>query len=254
MQFPTLDGPFLILAVTVLIAGIARGLSGFGTGLIVAPVAGALYGPKAAFAILVIIDSLPTIPVTIPALRIAIWREVLPTVIGLMLFIPAGVYVLTIADPVALRWFICVTILLCAAALWRGWRYTGERTPPKSFAVGGIAGLLSGIAQIPGPPVLVYWLASPLPATVIRANLLSLFFISELMSFATAWTSGLFQAPVVAIALAATPVYFLGLLTGWAAHGRTSDAHYRQITLFLIVLSALLALPWGDIARTLGAA
>ena len=53
MQLPSFDGPFVILAVTVLVAGIARGLSGFGTGLIVAPVAGALYGPKAAFVILV---------------------------------------------------------------------------------------------------------------------------------------------------------------------------------------------------------
>lgn len=252
MQLPSFDGMFLILAVTVLVAGFARGLSGFGTGLIVAPVAGALYGPKAAFVILVIIDSLPTIPVTIPALRIAVWRDVLPAVVGLMLFIPVGVYILTIADPVVLRWFICIAILLCAAALWRGWRYRGERTPPKSFGVGAMAGVLSGVAQIPGPPVLVYWLASPLPSAIIRANLLSLFFISELMSLATAWTSGLFEAPVVAIALAATPVYFVGLLAGWVAHGRTSDAHYRQITLSLVVLSALLALPWSDIASAAG--
>ncbi len=248
MDFPDIDVAFLALAATVLVAGVARGLSGFGTGMIVAPVAGALYGPKAAVAIIVIMDSLPTIPVTIPALRIATWREVLPAVIGLILLIPAGVWILTVADPLALRWLISFAILLCAVALWRGWRYNGERTPPKSFAVGAVAGVLSGIAQIPGPPVLVYWLSSPLPSAIIRANLLSLFFISEIMSVATAWASGLFVAPVVVIALGVTPVYFAGLLAGSAAYGRTNDAVYRRITLVLVFLSALLALPWSEIA------
>lgn len=253
MQFPSFDGPFLILALTVLVAGVARGLSGFGTGMIVSPVAAALYGPKAALAIVIIIDTLPTVPVTLPAFKIATWRDVLPAALGLMIFIPLGVYILTLADPVVLRWFICFAILLCAAALWRGWRYRGERTPPLSFAVGGLSGVLSGVAQIPGPPVLVYWLASPLPAAIVRANLLALFFISELMSIASAWSSGLFVSPVVAIGVAAAPVYFAGLLAGWAAHGRTSDALYRQITLSLVVLSALLALPWSDLARLVGA-
>lgn len=248
MDFPDIDAAFLALAATVLVAGVARGLSGFGTGMIVAPVAGALYGPKAALAIIVIMDSLPTIPVTIPALRIATWREVLPAVIGLMLLIPAGVWVLTIADPLALRWLISFAILLCAVALWRGWRYNGERTPPKSFAVGAVAGVLSGIAQIPGPPVLIYWLSSPLPSAIIRANLLSLFFISEIMSVATAWASGLFVAPFVVIALGVTPVYFAGLLAGSAAYGRTNDTVYRRITLVLVFISAVLALPWSEIA------
>jgi uncharacterized membrane protein YfcA len=251
MIFPNLDGPLLLLAVTIFVAGVARGLSGFGTGMIVVPVAGALYGPKAAVAILIIIDTLPAVPVTIPALRVATWKEVLPTVVGLILFIPLGVYILTIADPVALRWFICIAILFCAAALWRGWRYTGTRTPPKSFAVGGIAGILSGVAQIPAPPVLVYWLASPMPAAIVRANLLALFFISELMSLASAWTSGLFTPPVVGIGIAMAPVYFVALMAGWGAHSRTSDARYRQITLFLVILSAVLALPWGEIARAI---
>ncbi len=119
MDFPDIDVAFLALAATVLVAGVARGLSGFGTGMIVAPVAGALYGPKAALAIIVIMDSLPTIPVTVPALRIATWREVLPAVIGLILLIPAGVWILTVADPLALRWLISFTILLCAVALAR---------------------------------------------------------------------------------------------------------------------------------------
>lgn len=39
---PELDLSLALLTLTVLVAGVVRGLSGFGTGLIVAPIAGAL--------------------------------------------------------------------------------------------------------------------------------------------------------------------------------------------------------------------
>ena len=68
-DLPVPDAALAALLATVLLAGIARGLSGFGTGMIVAPVAGALYGPQVAIVIIVIMDSLPVLPVTLPALR-----------------------------------------------------------------------------------------------------------------------------------------------------------------------------------------
>lgn len=247
MELPTFDISLFLLMLTVLVAGVARGLAGFGTGMIVAPVAGAIYGPKAAVVIVVIMDLLPSIPVTIPAFRIAAWREVLPVLAGMTVFVPAGVWIVSHAPELPLRLVIAAAILLCAVALWRGWRYSGPRDVPKSFGVGAVAGVLSGLAQIPGPPVLAYWLASPLSAAVIRANLLTLFFLSTFITIVTLHFSGLFTAEATAIGAVVTPVYFAGVLTGWAFYGRTSDHRYRQITLGLVVLSAVLSLPWREL-------
>lgn len=131
--------------------------------------------------------------------------------------------------------------------MWRGWRYNGARTLPKSLGVGAVAGVLSGVAQIPGPPVLIYWLASPLPAAIVRANMLSLFFISTFLTICSLYFNDLFTAETVMLGLLMSPVYFAGTLTGWAFYSRTSDALYRQITLGLVVLSALLSLPWREL-------
>ena len=106
MNLPPLDLSMMTLLAVVLVAGVAKGLSGFGTGMIVAPVAGALYGPKAALVIVVIIDSLPSVPVTVPALRIARWQEVLPVTLGLFLLFPGGIWLLTHVDETVLRWMI----------------------------------------------------------------------------------------------------------------------------------------------------
>ena len=228
---------------TVVAAGVVRGLSGFGTGMIVAPVAAALYDPVTAVVLLVIIDSLPTLPLTIPVMKIARWREVVPILAGMALFIPVGVFILKNGDETALRWLICLAILACAVTLWSGWRYRGPRGLPVSFGIGGLAGVLAGIASIPGPPVIIYWLASGMPTAIVRANLLALFLLSELLSAANLWAADLFDRPRIMLGLFMIPVYMLGLFAGWRLYGTASDATYRRVAFILIVMAALVALP-----------
>lgn len=246
MPLPDFDLSLAILLGTVLVGGIARGMSGFGTGMIVVPVAAALYGPKAALVIVVLIDTLPIIPVTIPALKIARWREVLPVLAGLSLLLPVGIQILKWGDPTMLRWLICVAILLCATALVKGWRYAGPRTTVTSLLVGSVAGLLSGIASIPGPPVIIYWLASHLPRLIVRANLMALFFLTEALSIANIWVAGLFERQAVLLSIAAAGPYFVGLLIGSRLFGLANDKIYRRVTFVLIAAAALLALPAAD--------
>jgi uncharacterized protein len=242
-DLPELDAALSVLLATVLLAGIARGLSGFGTGMIVAPVASALYGPQVAIVIIVIIDSLPVLPVTLPALKHARWRQVLPVAAGLFVMLPVGIMILRSGDPVLLRWAISLAILACAAALWSGWTWRGPRNAAVAAGVGGLAGLLGGIASIPGPPVILYWLASGLPAALLRANLLTLFFLSEFLSIGNLWVAGLFEPAPVMLGIAAAPAYFVGLWLGARLYGLGSEETYRRVTFGLIAAAAVLALP-----------
>jgi uncharacterized membrane protein YfcA len=245
-QLPALDLPFAVLLSVILVAGAARGLSGFGTGMIVAPVAGAIYGPTAALALIVLIDSLPTIPVTVPALRIAQWREVLPVAFGLFLFFPAGVWILVNGDETVLRWAICAAILCCVLVLWRRWTWRGPRNPAVSVGVGGVAGVLSGVAGVPGPPVIAYWMSAALPAALVRANLLVLFFIGEFVSIGNLWIAGLFEREVVMRAIIAAPVYFMGITAGTLAFSAGGERLYRVATFGLILLAAIMSMPLFD--------
>lgn len=246
MEFPPFDIAMAILLAVALVAGVAKGLSGFGTGMIVAPIAGALYGPKAALAIVVLIDSLPAIPVALPALRIARWREVLPVATGLFLLFPVGIWILTNGNETALRWLICLSILACVGVLWSGWRYRGPRNILTSLGVGGVAGILSGVASIPGPPVIAYWMAAGLPALIVRANLLALFLLGEFVSIGNLWLAGLFERDVVMLGIIATPAYFAGIIGGWAMFAKGGEWLYRVVTFGLIVLAAVLSLPLFD--------
>lgn len=246
MTFPTLDLTLAVLVAVVFIAGIARGMSGFGSGMIVAPVAGAAYGPTAALVILLILDSLPTVPITIPAMRIAHWHEVLPAFVGLFLLYPLGVFILVHGDVTTLRWIIALAIFSSVGVLAAKYRYRGPRNLATSLGAGGVAGVLSGIAAIPGPPVIAYWMASDFPAAIVRANLLSFFALEAVISAIILGAAGLLEWSVVMIGIICAPFYFVGLTIGGRLFHRASESTYRLVTFALILLSAFLALPLFD--------
>ena len=76
----------LLVAVT-LIAGLARGFSGFGGALIFMPLASALVGPKIASIALLLADMVMTAPLLRPAFRSARRRDVFTMLIGALVVI-----------------------------------------------------------------------------------------------------------------------------------------------------------------------
>src|SRR5690606_9523086 len=135
---PEFNTAYILLLGVIFLAGIARGLSGFGSGMIIAPIAGAIYGPPAALTLLVLIDIVPSLPVTIPAFRIARWREIIPILFGMVVGLPLGIWILVTGDELFLRWLICLTILGCVVILWLRWTWRGPRNLAVSFGIGGV--------------------------------------------------------------------------------------------------------------------
>ena len=240
------DPAFQIVLIAVIIAGVARGFSGFGTGMIVAPVAAAMFSPQIALIILVVMDSWPAIVPTILARKKVQWSEVFPILIGFVVALPLGIAFIKFGDPVLLRWFISLVIFVSVTILWSGWQYRGPRNFPISASIGAMCGFLGGSTQIPGPPAIIYWMASKQGATVIRANILMLFFLTEFISMGGYYLGGLFTWQSALKGIAASPIFFLGILTGSKLFTLASEQTFRTITFLLIVCSALLSLPVLD--------
>ena len=240
------DPAYHLVLIVVIIAGLARGFSGFGTGMIVAPVAAALYSPQTALILLVVMDSWPSMVPAIQARAKVQWREVLPIIGGFVLALPLGIAFIKFADPVILRWFISITILVAVAILWSGWQYNGPRTSPVSVTVGTLCGFLGGSTQIPGPPAIIYWLATRTGAGIVRANILMLFLITEFISMGGYYIGGLFTWDAAIKGVLASPIYFVGIMIGSALFALASETTYRTITFVLILCSAVISMPLLD--------
>lgn len=159
-----------------------RGFAGFGGAMLFMPFATILFDPRLAVVAFFIIDTSITLPLVANALRHWDWRTVIPCAIGSWAGVWFGAYLLATTDALALRWTICLIIILMVCVMLSGWRYTARPKPPISLGVGTVAGVLGGISQVSAPPLVAYWSAGPFPAEVIRANLICFFFFATLGS------------------------------------------------------------------------
>ena len=235
-----------LLAAAGLIAGLSRGFSGFGAALIFVPLAGALVGPKLAGPILVIVDGVMALPLIPAALKLGHRRDVGLMVMGALIGIPTGTLILKSFAPLTLRWLIVGLAAAMLAFLLTGWRYRGQPHPAATVATGAVSGLMSGIAQIGGPPVVSYWLGMEAPPTVLRANIILFFAAGNLISLASYLWGGLLNPMVVWLAAIAGPMYGIGIYFGSRMFGLASPAVFRNASLALIAAAVLLSLPvWG---------
>lgn len=238
---------FVFLA--ALIAGMARGFSGFGGALIFVPLASAAVGPKIAPALLLVIDGIMTLGMLPEGWRRANRREVFTMLIGTVVGVPVGTILLTLLPSVALRWIISGIALGLLAFLITGWRYHGRPKTPLTIGVGALAGLFGGAAQMSGPPVVAYWLGGTIPALTVRANLILYFPLSSIISAISYTSGGLLTAEVLLISLLAGPGYGIGLFIGSKLFGAASDATFRRLCFLLIAMAAIIGLPLFDALR-----
>jgi uncharacterized protein len=234
------------LALLALIAGLARGFSGFGAALIFMPLASALVGPRMAAPVLMIIDAVTALGLVPRALVESDKKEVGIMTLGTVIGVPLGTAALTWSDPVVIRWTMAAIIAAMLALLISGWRYRGRPAAPLTVGVGAISGLCSGVAQIGGPPVVAYWLGSPAAAVAVRANIILFFALSNVVSFTSYWLGGLLMSTVIAAALVTGPAYGLGLFLGARLFGRASEITFRRVCYALITGALVLSLPALD--------
>ncbi|WP_117190735.1 sulfite exporter TauE/SafE family protein [Rhizobium terrae] len=232
-----------------LIAGLARGFSGFGGALIFVPLAGASVGPKIAPALLLVIDGLMTLGMLPDGWRRANRREVGTMLIGTLVGVPTGTALLAVLPPVTLRWLVSGVVLCLLVFLISGWRYHGRPKAPLTIGVGALAGLFGGAAQLSGPPVVAYWLGGAIPPLTVRANLILYFALSTVISAVSYLISGILTAEVLLIALVAGPGYGIGLFFGSRLFGVASEVTFRRICFTLIAMAALFGLPLFDTLR-----
>jgi uncharacterized membrane protein YfcA len=237
------DPRFPIALGIAALAGLVRGFTGFGSAIIYMPLVSAVYSPQIAATTLLLIDSISSFPVSIRAIPQCNWREVTPVTIAGAVALPFGVAILVYLDPLLLRWFIAVLVLVALAA---GWRYHGKPTIAASAGVGVLAGVGAGAAQIGAPPLLIYWLGEQNSPATVRANIMVYFIMQGALSMIAYLYNALFtaQAIVLSVLLGVPFAIFLTIGARWF-HG-SSDELYRRVAYIIIAIAGLISLPIFD--------
>ncbi|AXX97544.1 sulfite exporter TauE/SafE family protein [Profundibacter amoris] len=240
-----IDGFWLLVAAAA-VAGLVRGFSGFGTAMVYLPVAGQILTPFQALTTLMVMDLIGPLPNIPSAIRTGHKRDILRLSAGTLVALPLGVLVLGLIAPEVFRYGVSLISLLLLVLLMAGVRYHGTLRPPMVYGTGAVGGFLAGSVGLPGPPVIMLYMASPNPSEVIRANIMVYLLLCDLMMIGVLHLNGYLQVSAVALgALLILPYLAANVLGGWLFRPGY-ERLYRAIAYFIIAASALNGMPLFD--------
>ncbi len=217
------------------VAGVVRGITGFGGAMVMAPPLALLLGPAIAVPVVMLLESILGAPMLWQTRRDVHWRVVLPILGAACATLPLGGYVLFSAEPLVLRRAIAALVIVFSLLMLGGWRYTGAQRIATGIGLGAVSGAMAGATSIGGPPVILYMLAGPDRIEVTRATMN--FFLSGLMlmGLLMLWAGGVVGIAALWIGAALTPGYCLGMFAGTRLFARFNDLRFRQFTLLLLI-------------------
>ena len=227
----------------IIAAGIVRGFSGFGSAMIIMPAASSVLEPFAALTFLVVVEFWGPLPNLRSAWHAGQRWDALRILVGAALALPVGLWALSMMAPAVFGWTVSIAVLVLLVLLVTGWRYAGTVGPRTLFGVGALGGLLGGIAGVPGPPVIILYLASAKPIAIIRANFLLYLLGIDLMMLAIFGVLGLLDSVAVFVGLLLVPVYMAANILGARFFDPDAEHVFRAVAYLVIAASAILGLP-----------
>jgi uncharacterized protein len=232
-----------LLSLAVVLAGLVRGFTGFGSGLVYMPLAAQVLPPAQAVAVMVLIDMVGPLPHIPRALRDGSPREMLWLGMGLLPGLPIGLAALFLLPPEGFRWGVSALALVTLALLMTGWQWRGPRGPKVTAAAGFTSGVVGGATALAGPPVILYYMASPLPVQAIRANLMMFLLMVDLVLGSMLLVTGQLLTWVMVLAAMMVLPFTLATQIGSALFRPEQAMLYRRLSWALIAASALAGLP-----------
>ncbi len=227
-------------------AGVVRGFTGFGTAMVYLPVAAQVLGPFEALTTLIVKDLVAPLIHVPRAIRDGHPADVMRLAVGAVFAVPLGVWVLSLVDPSIFRWGVSLVALSMLSVLIMGVRYRGKLTRPLIFATGAMGGFLAGCVGLPGPPIILLYMASSLPAQAIRANNMLYLILADVILLVVLWWSGFLVVSALAIGVLMIAPYLLGNWVGAQLFRPEAERVYRAVAYAIIAGSAILGMPVWD--------
>jgi uncharacterized membrane protein YfcA len=246
-----LNPRLIALSVAAIFASaILRGFTGFGFSLAAVPLLGLFMAPTQAVPVAIGLQLLGSLMDFRNASQACHWPSLRWLMIGAVVGSPVGTLALSHASAPVSRLMISAITLLAVLILGKGFALKAMPDGLATSITGFFAGVFNGLAAMPGPPAVAYYLSAPLPRVTTRASLLVFFLMTSITAMAALLAVGLVTLQAVCLSLLGLPVMWLGTRIGHLAFVRSADATHRHVSIaslgVISVVSAIKGL--GELA------
>jgi uncharacterized protein len=223
----------------VAVSAVLRGLTGFGFSLAAVPLLSLFLPPASAVSIAVLLQVFNGAADLATVRALVEWRSVSRLSLGAIVGTPPGILLLNWLDADTMR--VLVALAVCAAlpALLRPPAPHPDGSLGFALPAGVLAGFFGGLAAMPGPPAITYFLYSGTPAARMRASLMIFFFLTSVIAVPGLYAARLLHLAELAASLAALPFMLGCTYLGGRIFAATGERHYRRIAVTVLVLMAL---------------
>jgi len=229
----------------IFFSGVVHGLSGFGFALVAVPLLVLFLPPREAIPIVLLFTMLTPFPLLIEARKWLDVKRFLPLIIGGIIGIPFGTYLLLILPSAILKLSIGLAVIPFAIVLLMGYKKKVKNERMAFIPVGFISGLLKGAVSMSGPPVVLFFSNQGMMKQAFRANLVFFFLSLNIAAFISYIVSGLISREVVRYTILFLPAMLVGVFVGMALIRKVRELFFRRIVLSIVILSGVLAIYAG---------
>ena len=236
---PILNTVLGLGALVALFSGLIHGYTGFGAALLMMPLLALLFGPVQSIAITSVVVLSGSAQLYPGALRHAHWAELLPMSLAVMIITPVAAILLFSLNPEIVRRAMGAFVLLFAVLLMSGWSYRGRRGPLASTVAGALAAGITGISGLGGPALALYFLSSPEPAQVQRANIVIGVSVVVLVFLVSIAIGGALTDQTLLRAIILIPAYVLGTWSGSRLFAVAPKEYFRRVAIWLLLVTGV---------------
>jgi uncharacterized membrane protein YfcA len=206
---------FVLMCFAVLIAGTIRSFTGFGGGLVLAPLFSLFMQPADMVVVVLLLNFLTSVQTLRSTWHTTDWRMVRSLSIPALFGVPLGVWLVEWMDPNLIRRMIGVIVASLAGIMLVGWQYNGRRGPVQDWIVGVTSGALTAIAGVGGPPLVLYLLSvKNISPIALRSFFMMFFTFAQISTMTFFLYQGLINKTQLIYSASFAPVYLVSTFLG----------------------------------------
>ncbi len=235
----------LIECLSIFFASVIKGITGFGFNLLAISVLIFFLSPKVVIPIIALLSALSSYYLLIGLYKHIQIKRIWPLMIGALLGIPGGVYLLVILKPEILKVFIGLVITVFALLFMAGYRKEISNERRAFLPVGFISGILGGSTSLGGAPVILFFINQDCDKGTFRANITLFYVMQSTVSFLGYMQSDLITGEVIKYSLIFLIPMTLGIVAGMKLVPRVNEQLFRRMALLILIVSGLASIYTG---------
>ncbi|NRB04488.1 MAG: sulfite exporter TauE/SafE family protein [Rhodobacteraceae bacterium] len=237
---------FFWLVLTIAVAGIVRGFTGFGTALIFVPVAGQFLPPEVII-LVVTVTGVGSAAALLPRAWSRADRGEIGVLVGAaVVTVPLGLWILTQIEVLTVRWVVAGIACITLAAVVSGWQWRGKLGVPGLISIGGAAGLMGGMTGLTGPVVIMFYLANARSAQAVRATTIVFLASLDVVIILYLLAQGRVDLTIVWLGVILSVPYFATSLIGQRLFVPAMEKTYHTAAYVVIGLAVITGMPLFD--------